>query len=84
MNAPWQRVVYAHECRGFDEEDDIVICPRCQSDYADCPCPGPHQDDLYEYEEHDGVLWARLLDPAKDSLEVQLDLFAMEGPQAWR
>lgn len=28
--------------------------------YFECPCPGPHQSDEYEYREIDGVLYARL------------------------
>lgn len=27
--------------------------------YADCSCPGPHQEDEFEYREIDGVLCAR-------------------------
>lgn len=48
----WQIVVFSAEC---DEDGN---CPVCGTDYAQCPCPGPTQDDM-EYEEHDGVLFAR-------------------------
>lgn len=51
--APWQRVIFAADC----EPDGM--CPVCEDDYADCPCPGPTQDDEYEYRDHDGVLQAR-------------------------
>jgi hypothetical protein len=34
-------------------------CPACGTDYAECACPGPTQDDLYEYREVDGVMFAR-------------------------
>lgn len=49
---PWQRVIFSAEC---DEDGN---CPICEIDYGDCPCPGPTMDD-YEYEERDGVLYAR-------------------------
>jgi hypothetical protein len=57
MSGEWKRVVHADEC---DEWDN---CPVCKTiDFADCPCPGPTQDDLYEYrEDADGTLWARPL-----------------------
>lgn len=49
----WVRVVFASE---VDEDDN---CPVCGIDYGDCPCPGPTQDDEYDYHEsHDGTLWA--------------------------
>lgn len=50
----WQKVVFASDC---DEDGN---CPHCKVDYAECGCPGPTQDDLYEYRERaDGSLWAR-------------------------
>jgi hypothetical protein len=49
----WKRVVFS--C----ETDQDGNCPFCAGDYAACPCPGPTQDDLYEYQERDGVLYAR-------------------------
>lgn len=54
----WRLVVFAMDC------DDDGNCPICLIDYAECPCPGPHQDDLYEYCEMDGVLMARPLPEA--------------------
>jgi hypothetical protein len=51
----WKRVVFAAEC---DEDGD---CPVCQVAYSECDCPGPTQDG-YEYEERDGVLYARLIE----------------------
>lgn len=36
-----------------------LLCPVCNEDYAECPCPGPSMDDEYEYKELDGVLMAR-------------------------
>jgi len=53
----WQRVIFSSDC---DADGD---CPLCAVDYADCGCPGPTQDDEYEYWEADGILWARRLAP---------------------
>lgn len=52
----WQRVVFVAEC--FNDGDD-AICPFCLVDYGDCPCPGPSQEDEYEYQRRGGVLMAR-------------------------
>jgi hypothetical protein len=55
----WKRVVFAVDC----EPDGY--CPECQLatgeeiDYADCPCPGPTQEDEFEYKEMGGRLFAR-------------------------
>jgi hypothetical protein len=49
----WRPVVFAAEV-----DPDTDECPCCGGDYADCPCPGPTMDG-YEYEEHDGILYAR-------------------------
>ncbi len=56
----WKRVVFSSEC---DEDGN---CPHCGVDYADCRCPGPAQDDLYEYKERGGVLYARVLKTGKE------------------
>lgn len=48
----WKKVVYAADC---DEDGN---CPNCAIDFAECPCPGPTQDE-YEYEERRGILFAR-------------------------
>jgi len=50
---PWRRVVFSSDC---DEDGN---CPRCGIDYADCPCPGPTQDEEYDYREIRGVLYAK-------------------------
>jgi len=49
----WVRVIFSADC------DDDGNCPICDIDYAECPCPGPTQDDEYEYTEIDGVMFAR-------------------------
>lgn len=54
----WRRVVFAAEC---DAEGN---CPHCNFDYADCPCPGPTQDEM-EYRVIRGVLHAREARDAK-------------------
>lgn len=56
----WVNVVFAFdlpECEGCGEP----YCNKCDAHYADCECPGPTQDDLYEYKEVEGKLKARLL-----------------------
>ena len=73
-NGGWLRVVMAFECTDLYGDGEVMLCPLCGIDYAECPCPGPHQDDRYEYLEVDGVLLARLIDDA------QLDLFR-DSPQ---
>ncbi len=55
----WQKVVMAMDCAPEGDDDGILICPHCDIDYADCPCPGPHQDDEFEYEERADGLYAR-------------------------
>lgn len=52
MTTEWQKVVFAAEC------DEGGNCPVCETDFVDCPCPGPTQEG-YEYKEIDGVLHAR-------------------------
>lgn len=57
----WRLVVFADDC------DPCYCCgeptcPVCDIHYADCDCPGPCEDDLYEYQETDcGLLLARRL-----------------------
>lgn len=51
----WRPVVFS------SDTDEDGNCPLCRVDYAGCQCPGPTQDDTYEYQERDGVLWARPL-----------------------
>lgn len=48
----WRPVVFSADC------DDEGNCPACGIDYGDCECYGPTQDGL-EYQERDGVLYAR-------------------------
>jgi hypothetical protein len=57
----WVRVVHSAEC------DMLGNCPVCGIDYAECSCPGPTQDDLYEYKIYRRILWARPLSPAGSS-----------------
>jgi hypothetical protein len=65
MRDGWVPVVHAAECLNINgepagEDDEPLICPICEIDYAECPCPGPHQEDEFEYQEAGGRLWARL------------------------
>lgn len=60
----WQRVSFAADCDGYDEETGEFgdACSICGLDYCDeCQCPGPTQEDEYEYTERDGILYARRL-----------------------
>lgn len=54
----WQLVIHADECAPC-ELCGSPVCPECGEHYADCPCPGPTQDDAYEYRWIDGVMYAR-------------------------
>ena len=54
--SPWQLVVFSADC---DEDGN---CPFCGIDYAECGCPGPTQEEDYEYLEIEGVLFARRLE----------------------
>lgn len=52
----WKRVVFS--CEVGDDD----LCPVCGLDYTGaCECPGPTQDDLFEYMEVDGELFAKPL-----------------------
>jgi hypothetical protein len=55
----WQKVVYAYECVEFCPDCMELICPVCICHYSDCDCPGPDQDDQFEYEEREQGLFAR-------------------------
>ncbi len=62
INDGWKKVIYAHDCEPCDMCDD-VICPECDgTHYFECECPGPMQEDEYEYEEFHGVEYARRLE----------------------
>lgn len=56
----WSLVVHAGDCQPCEDCSEPV-CPACVEHYADCACPGPHQDDEFEYQEQNGVLMARRL-----------------------
>ena len=64
MDSPfenWIPVVFAADlplCECCDEP----WCEKHDCHYGDdeCSCPGPHQDDLYDYKEDNGTLFARL------------------------
>jgi hypothetical protein len=49
----WQPVVFAADC---DEDGN---CPACGIDYAECSCPGPAQEEDFDYMEKGGQLFAR-------------------------
>ena len=53
----WRKVRYAGDC-GECEMCGEPWCELCEEHYADCECPGPHQDDVMEYKAFDGVEYA--------------------------
>jgi hypothetical protein len=57
--AAWRRVVFAADCIDRDGDGEVLICPECAIDYAECLCPGPHQQDEFEYQERRDGLYAR-------------------------
>mgnify|MGYP001278355646 CR=1 FL=1 len=50
----WVRVIFSGD---VDQETDL--CPQCGDCYSDCPCPGPTQEDEFEYKTVSGILYAR-------------------------
>lgn len=44
----WQRVIYLSDLWTRTEWDD-ALCPACGDEYSECPCPGPMQDEEFEY-----------------------------------
>lgn len=57
----WKRVIYTGNCifEDWDEQNEMPICPECLTEYQDCKCPGPGQEDLFDYMEIDGILFAK-------------------------
>jgi len=55
----WQKVVFSDDCEPCDMCEE-PICPVCEDHYADCECPGPMQEDMYEYKSNGEGLLARL------------------------
>ncbi len=66
----WRKVIFSADC---DEDGN---CPVCGIDFGDCECPGPTQDDEYEYEEFGGILCARELG---NSIEPGLERYGRHG-----
>ena len=72
----WKRVSFAGECLGGDGDELGDICSICGLDYCEeCKCPGPTQDG-YEYDERDGILYARRM---ADGIESGLEGHAGDG-----
>lgn len=66
-HARGRKVVFAGDCVAICENCGELVCPVCDDHYADCDCPGPMQDDLYDYTEVDGVLYARPINEEEDA-----------------
>lgn len=56
----WKKVVHACDCEPCAMCEEPV-CPVCTEHYADCECPGPTQDDEYEYRDGPNGMEAREL-----------------------
>lgn len=55
----WRRVVTAADCRACPD-CGAPVCGHCAVHYADCACPGPTQDERYQYHfDALGTMWAR-------------------------
>ena len=52
----WTKVVWAADCG--DVEDELLECHQCGGLYAECPCPGPTQDEII-YLEINGFMYGR-------------------------
>jgi len=76
---PWSIVISIVD---LDEEGN---CPLCQVDYAECPCPGPTQEE-YEYDELDGIMIARRVkeNPFMITFEIPGKPFAKQRARATR
>lgn len=70
MSEPWRPVIFFSEC------DANGNCPLCKIDYAECPCPGPTQEDEFEYASIRGVLMARSKTEADRLFQQATDLRA--------
>ena len=58
MTSQWQKVVFAGEledCEACEEK----WCGQCNEHYFECGCPGPSQEDEYDYEEREDGLYAK-------------------------
>lgn len=58
MNFEWTPVVFADQCPPCKYCGE-PWCSQCESHYADCECPGPTQDDEYDYNIFNGVIYAK-------------------------
>ena len=52
-----KRVVYASDLPSCEICEE-AWCEEHGEHYFECSCVGPHQDDVYDYEEVDGILYA--------------------------
>lgn len=56
----WKLVKLASDCVPCESCGEPV-CEDCDVHYFECDCPGPSQDDEYEYKEENGKLYAKLI-----------------------
>ena len=57
----WKKVIFASDCKPCEMCGD-PICPVCDEHYDCCGCPGPTQDDEYEYKLVQDVMMAKPLE----------------------
>lgn len=57
----YRKVVFTADCilEDWDDDCEMPVCPNCLIEYSECNCPGPTQDDEFEYAEFNGILYAR-------------------------
>jgi len=56
----WRRVSFAADCIGGTDDEPGEQCSICGLTYADdCKCPGPTEEEKYDYREFRGVMYAR-------------------------
>lgn len=72
----WRQVVHACEC------NDDGMCPYCGIEFADCGCPGPMMDDVYEYRVIGGVMCARPIKAPKSKVRRKTPRAAGPRPRS--
>ena len=73
-------VVQLHQCKPC-AKCGHPVCPLCEIHYAECPCPGPHQDDV-ECVKIEGVLYGRSSEPQEETTPTGCELDWATGKEA--
>ena len=56
------KVKFAHDCTPCQDCGE-PFCNSCNLHYFECQCPGPHQDDEYNYKWYENELYAKKIIP---------------------